>query len=413
MEVVIFEDDYYQLLYPISILRPVYEIKIGFLSIAELSRKLIGSKYPLNFHCRKILRPYQERITNHTFQVSSKRSYLMLNGRYVFDFPILKWILSNLSDNSLLAYADQIVAAKVGQKNNFLFSNTRDVFTKRSFSNFKEIPVSKCKYFLPENFLSAPWQVLDYFDGMFAKHIDEYAEGKTKAKKLNNVEIVNREKVKLSSKAVIHSFVVLDASEGGIVIEDGVVIEPFSYLKGPIFIDKHSIIKAGTKIYGPFYAGIESRIAGEISSSIFHSYVNKQHSGFVGNSYLCPFVNLGADTVTSNLKNNYSKVKVQIKNETFDSRRQFLGSIIGDHSKFGINTMLNTGTIVGIFANYAGSGFAPKFVDSFSWIISNNPPVRYKIEELLRTAKIVMKRRNVEMLPEYEVLIRTLYGGNV
>lgn len=415
MRVVVFEDDYYQLLYPISLLRPVYEIKVGFLSIAELIGNFLGPKYPLNLHCREILRPYQIKTTNRLLTTFPKDNYLLLNGRYVFNSLFLKWILDNLPDNSFLSYADYIIAAKISQKKLTLLSNTKDVFTKKDFIEFKEVPVSKSKFFIPDDLLNAPWQVLDYFDNMFVKYVDEYVTSKkTRVQKLSDVKVINSKKVRISSTATIYPFVVLDASAGGIIIEDKVVIEPFSYLKGPIFIDKRTVIKAGSKIYGPFYAGMESRIAGEISSSIFHSYVNKQHDGFVGNSYVCPFVNFGADTVTSNLKNNYSNVRIKINNETFNSGRQFLGSIVGDHSKFGINTMLNTGTIVGIFANYAGYGFAPKFINSFSWLINNTSPVRYEIEEALRTAKIVMKRRNVEMLSEYEFLVRALYNkGNI
>ncbi|MGB9695969.1 MAG: putative sugar nucleotidyl transferase [Ignavibacteria bacterium] len=415
MRVVIFEDDYYQLLYPISLLRPVYEIKVGFLSIAELIRSLIDSKYPVNLHCREVLRSYQNQTTNHLLTKFPKDNYLLLNGRYVFNSIILKWIQDNLPDNSFLSYSNYLIAAKISQNKSPLLSDIKDVFTKKDFSEFKEIPVLKCKFFTLSNLLGTPWQVLNYFDNMFVKQVDGYiVEKKTKTKKLPDVKIANPKQVKISSKATIFPFTVLDASAGGIVIEDGVVVEPFSYLKGPIFIDKRTIIKAGTKIYGPFYAGIESRIAGEVSSSIFHGYVNKQHDGFIGNSYICPFVNLGAGTVTSNLKNNYSNVRVKINNETFNSGRQFLGSIVGDHSKFGINTMLNTGTIVGIFANYAGYGFAPKYIDSFSWLINNAPLARYEIEEALQTAKIVMKRRNVKMLSEYESLIRVLYSkGNI
>jgi UDP-N-acetylglucosamine diphosphorylase/glucosamine-1-phosphate N-acetyltransferase len=410
MQVVIFEDNYYQLLFPISLLRPVYEIKIGFFTIAELIKSLLGPKYSPIFHCRELLRPYQTQTTDHILNSLLKDDYLLLNGRYVFNYKFIKWILSNLPDNSFLSYNDFIIAAKIGRKKISLLSSIKNVFEKNNFTQLKEISALKCEFFNYDDLLSTPWQVLNYFDGMFARHVDEFASRKkTKFKKLSDVNIINSKKVWISSEAKIYPFVVLDASSGSVIIEDGVILEPFSYIKGPVFIDKHTLIKSGTKIYGPFYAGIESRIAGEVSSSIFHSYVNKQHDGFVGNSYICPFVNFGADTVTSNLKNNYSSIKVKIKNEIFNSNRQFLGSIVGDHSKFGINTMLNTGTIVGIFANFAGYGFAPKFIDSFSWLVNNTPPARYEIEEALRTAKIVMKRRNIEMSAEYESLVRNLY----
>jgi UDP-N-acetylglucosamine diphosphorylase / glucose-1-phosphate thymidylyltransferase / UDP-N-acetylgalactosamine diphosphorylase / glucosamine-1-phosphate N-acetyltransferase / galactosamine-1-phosphate N-acetyltransferase len=120
-------------------------------------------------------------------------------------------------------------------------------------------------------------------------------------------------------------------------------------------------------------------------------------------------VNFGADTVTSNLKNNYSKIRVNFGEGQVNTEMQFLGSIVGDHTKFGINTMLNTGTITGIFANVAGGGFPDKQINSFSWYILGSAPVRYKLEEALSTAKIVFARRHIEMSNEYESLVREVY----
>lgn len=210
-------------------------------------------------------------------------------------------------------------------------------------------------------------------------------------------------------------YTVFDASDGKIFINDEVLIEPFTYIKGPVYIGKKSIIKAGTKLYGPVSIGYNSRIAGEVSGTIFHSFVNKQHDGFIGNSYISEFVNLGADTVTSNLKNNYSLIKTRFNKNSIQHQTglTFLGSIIGDHTKTGINTMLNTGSIIGIFALIAGGGFPDKFIDSFTWYIQGKQPSRYKIDEALQTAKIVMERRQVDLIQSYEKLIRNVYNLTV
>src|SRR5690606_38187077 len=172
---------------------------------------------------------------------------------------------------------------------------------------------------------------------------------------------------------------------------------------------KHAVVKSGSKIYGPCLIGDHSKVAGEISSSIFHSYVNKQHDGFVGNSYICPMVNLGADTVTSNLKNNYSSIKMDVNGEKVDTGTMFLGSIIGDHAKCGINTMLNAGSIIGIFANICGGGFTSKQIGSFSWNAVGKEPEKYEITRALETAERVMSRRSIEITPAYEALVRKLY----
>ena len=133
--------------------------------------------------------------------------------------------------------------------------------------------------------------------------------------------------------------------------------------------------------------------------------MNKQHDGFIGHSYICPFVNLGADTVTSDLNNNYSKIKIRLNGNEIETGMQFLGSIIGDHTKTSINTMLNTGTISGIFANIFGSGFPPKILRSFSWNESGRKSTAYELVKAVETAKIVMKRRRIDMSAEYAKLM--------
>ena len=207
----------------------------------------------------------------------------------------------------------------------------------------------------------------------------------------------------------IFAGVVLDASEGRVVIDENTVIEPFTYIKGPVYIGRNCLIKSGTKIYGPCVIGEFSKVAGEIAESVFHSYVNKQHGGFIGHSYICPFVNLGADTVTSDLKNNYSKVGMKINGESVNTGMQLLGSIIGDHSKTSINTMLNTGSMIGIFANIFGGGFPSKEIDSFSWNEAGKESVKYDIDKALETAKTVMNRRGIKMSEAYEELVRSYF----
>ncbi len=197
--------------------------------------------------------------------------------------------------------------------------------------------------------------------------------------------------------------------DGIIVIDDDSVIEPFTFIKGPAYIGKNCLIKSGTRIYGPCVIGEHSKVAGEIARSLFHSSVNKQHDGFVGNSYVCPFVNLGADTVTSNLKNTYQNIKTKLNGKEMDTGMQFLGSIIGDHSKTSINTMLNTGSIIGIFANIFGGGFPSKDIASFSWNEAGKKSEKYDIDKAIETAKIVMERREIKMSEEYEILVRSYF----
>ena len=167
-------------------------------------------------------------------------------------------------------------------------------------------------------------------------------------------------------------------------------------LRGPIAIGSDSIVKMGAKIYGPSSFGPGCRIGGEVARSIFFANSNKAHDGYLGDSVLGEWCNLGADTNNSNLKNNYSEVKLwNYETERFDKTgQQFVGLIMGDHAKCAINTMFNTGTVVGIFANIFGAGFPRNFIPDFSW---GGPDGyrSYKFAEACETATIVMARRGL------------------
>ena len=187
-------------------------------------------------------------------------------------------------------------------------------------------------------------------------------------------------------------------------------LEPFSYIVGPAYIGEYSTVRSGTKLYGPIRIGNYCKVSGELVSSILHSYVNKQHLGFLGHSYLCEWVNIGAGATTSNLKNNYSTISIKLEKNTIDTGSIFLGSIIGDHTKTGINSMLNTGTIIGISCNLYGSGYQPKTVSSFSWVdAASGKTEKYDLSKAINTAKISMKRRNVNMSRAYENLLSLHY----
>ncbi len=206
--------------------------------------------------------------------------------------------------------------------------------------------------------------------------------------------------------------VVLGNHAGPIWIGSQTDVEPHTYLEGPLYIGSHCRVKAGARFYHGCALGDHCRVAGEISESILQSYVNKQHEGFLGNSILGQWVNLGADTRTSNLKNDYSDVKVMLSGQLIATGRQFVGLMAGDHMKTGIDTMFNTGTVVGVAANVYGAGYPPRSIPSFAWGGAAGfeyPP----LERTLATARITMPRRD-QNLTEHEVkLLRREYAETV
>ncbi|MFA5404688.1 MAG: putative sugar nucleotidyl transferase [Ignavibacteria bacterium] len=416
MNILIFEDNFHSNLSPLSILRPVYDIVTGVYTNRERLEEFLPSKYKLSLHCRNLLLPLvKSENPGKKINQIDKDDYLFINGSIVYDEGFILWMLKKMKVNSVLMNEGKAIVAKVSKDkltylkhkieneniDNSLYTNDFDYLEL-----FEDKEIIEKYSVLNINY---PWDIIKYFDTVLVKDLFNKSANKKKGNLHSKVSAVNLKNIRIAKSANIYPNVVLDADAGMICIDEKAVIEPFSYIKGPVYIGKNVLVKSGTKIYGPCSFGTGCKISGEISGSIFHSNVNKQHDGFIGNSYACPFVNFGADTVTSNLKNNYSKIRVKFGTEQINTDMQFLGTITGDHAKFGINTMLNTGTIVGIYANVAGGGFPNKQIDSFSWNILGSQPTRYKLEEALATAKVVMARRHNEMSKEYEELVREIF----
>jgi len=192
---------------------------------------------------------------------------------------------------------------------------------------------------------------------------------------------------------------VLNASTGPIYIGDDVEIMEGSLIRGPFFIGSHSTLKMGAKIYGPTSIGKHCKVGGEVNNSILNNYSNKGHDGFLGNSVVGSWCNLGADTNTSNLKNNYSKISVwnYAQEKMSETGRQFHGAILGDHVKLGINTMLNTGTVIGMCSNVFGGNFPPKFIPSFSWGSADKGFSEFKMEKAYEASSAMMERRGADL----------------
>ncbi|HMS63775.1 MAG TPA: putative sugar nucleotidyl transferase [Ignavibacteria bacterium] len=421
MKILIYEDSKFNGLFPLCMMRGVFDIRIGVNSIKDRIEFIAGKKFETGLLCRKYIANYLKEIHLTKINQISKDEYLLLNGRVIFTKDSLSFLLSAREKDLLYIFNNEIIAARISNNNSELLNSSLINSPESLISDDIFNKLNLTKITLKEDFkvtvLKYPWEVIDYIlhDGL----TDDLGYIKTDSKKYikqgKKENFINHKKIFISKKAVINPGVVLDASDGKIIIDENVFIEPFTFIKGPAYIGKNSLLKSGTKIYGPCVIGEYSKVAGEIAESVFHSFVNKQHDGFIGHSYICPFVNLGADTVTSDLKNNYSKLKIDFnKNgKEIETGMQLLGSIIGDHSKTSINTMLNTGTIIGIFANIFGGGFPPKIIDSFSWLETGKIPdtgkVRYDLLKATETAKIVMKRRNVETSLSYEELMKFYY----
>jgi UDP-N-acetylglucosamine diphosphorylase/glucosamine-1-phosphate N-acetyltransferase len=192
---------------------------------------------------------------------------------------------------------------------------------------------------------------------------------------------------------------------GPIVLDHGVRVMPHCHLEGPLYVGCGTVIKAGTRIYGESSFGIGNRLSGEIGETTTGDFVNKQHDGFIGHAVLGSWINLGAMTTCSDLKNNYGTIRVDLGEGSIDTGRRFVGLLMGDHGKTAIGTLFNTGTCVGFGANVFGTGMPPKFVPNFSWGADGR--TRTELDKALATAEVVLGRRGCRLTDG----LRRLFGS--
>ncbi len=203
--------------------------------------------------------------------------------------------------------------------------------------------------------------------------------------------------------------VILDTTNGPIFFDEYAAIHPMTHIEGPCYVGKHSEIFGGN-IRSGCSIGPVCRVHGEIENSIFHGYANKHHDGFLGHAYLGEWVNLGAFTTNSDLKNDYTTVKVFVKGEQIDSEDIKVGCFIGDHTKTAINTIINTGAVIGVMSNLVSTGkLIPKFVPSFCWYLNEKVTKGYGLAHSIETAARAMQRRNIILTPEERQMFETVY----
>jgi UDP-N-acetylglucosamine diphosphorylase/glucosamine-1-phosphate N-acetyltransferase len=264
---------------------------------------------------------------------------------------------------------------------------------------------------MPEaRLLSFNWQLIERNSDVIADDFKKlpYRGQSEESVVYPGVQMINDENILIGEGAVIKSGVVLDATDGPIAIGDGAVVMPNASIIGPVSVGANSVVKTGAKILQGTSIGEVCKIGGEVDSTIFGNYTNKAHDGFIGHSYLGEWVNIGAASNNSDLKNNYSYVRMWCAGVDKETGRQFLGTIIGDHTKTGINTIFNTGTVIGFNCNIYSSEMPPKFVPSFSWGHGESL-TDYDIVKAMQTAEIVMERRKIKFAKAYKALFEKIH----
>ncbi|MFA5927692.1 MAG: putative sugar nucleotidyl transferase [Candidatus Margulisiibacteriota bacterium] len=406
----IFEDTKYRLFLPLTHLRPAYDLLCGLDTLAGKIIRYIPHDNVI-LHCRPYLKDVikQRHVNALINQLTTAGSCLFVNGRALISRNLLQdieltagknYIYLNQQEELILAYlnGESLTAMK-----NYLDKgpiNCAEVFQAlRLKALVKKIDVPTVNY---------PWELIAHQGSQLKEDFSSLAIGLLKGDIQTSACLLNEDQIFIDKGSKIDAFSVLDASDGPIYISKNVHILPHSYLKGPVFIGDNCEIRSAritASSIGPC-----CKIGGEVKSTTILGYSNKAHDGFLGNSYLAEWINLGALTTNSNLKNNYSQVKVQLDGSLIDTNETFFGSLIGDHTKTGIGTLFNTGIVVGVGNNLFGGGlFAQKSIPSFSWG-TKDELTEYKLEKFIETEKLVMPRRSVELTEAYKATLKYVFS---
>jgi UDP-N-acetylglucosamine diphosphorylase/glucosamine-1-phosphate N-acetyltransferase len=386
MNLIIYEDQEIENLEPFTLNHASFEIKVGMYSNLDRFIRFFDSHDIFLIVRKEVAEIVSEKFPEcHVNPQKIKNGYC-INGSVVWNEKSHDMLLSkNIKDSGLCFY---------NQNENLLLT---DFYKQKYFSNLSENRSSLSKI----NYL---WDALDLFD----EFIEEDFNSLELSESFINegiIKYINQKKIFVSKDATLRPGIILDAKKGPIIIRKNAVIDIGSLIQGPVLIEENTYISPGAKIRPSTLIGYGCKVGGEITNTIFHANSNKVHDGFLGHSYIGEWVNIGAGTNNSNLKNNYGKVKFNFKNKNIKTDRTFLGSMIGDFTRIGIATMLNTGTYIGIGANVFGAGFQNKHIKSFSW----GPDKIVDFDKLVDTCTKMMARRNKIITDTELKLLKRLY----
>jgi UDP-N-acetylglucosamine diphosphorylase/glucosamine-1-phosphate N-acetyltransferase len=374
-------------LLPFTFTRPIAEIRTGILTIREKWEK----------HYKATASFFSEEYLSDKFPMKIEEDNLLINSCYLPTQELIAAI-NNLQHDEALVDGEEIIAVRC---NHDKTENFLEHFLRAVFKNIS--------YYGSSVSIKNVWDIF-MLNGKAMEMDFDFITADRTSQKLNATNtIIGNGKIFIEEGAVVNA-AILNTSTGCIYIGKDTEVMEGSVVRGPFALCEHATLKLSSKIYGATTIGPHSKVGGEVNNSVIFGYSNKAHDGFLGNAVIGEWCNLGADTNNSNLKNNYANVKLwSYAEESFtDSGLQFCGLFMGDHSKCGINTMFNTGTIVGVSANIFGSGFPRNFIPSFSWGGTQGFST-YKLEQAFETARLVMERRGLKLTVEDEKILEHVF----
>jgi UDP-N-acetylglucosamine diphosphorylase/glucosamine-1-phosphate N-acetyltransferase len=368
MNVVLFDNpDTWKNLLPLTYTRPVSEIRIGILTIREKWEKFLGASCSY----------FTEEYLSQKFPLKENAGSLFIASNICPDKDLVNAVKA-LKDGEALVRNGEIIS----------FCGHSELIKTRKWT-LKE-------YSAPVFEINHVWDIFRKNGEAITADFELITKGRKSQTLSKTVTVIGDVSLVFAEEGVCAEACVINTKGGPVYLGKDAEIMEGSAVRGPFALCEHSTLKLNAKIYGPTSIGPQCKVGGEVSNCVIFGYSNKAHDGFIGNSVLGEWCNLGADTNSSNLKNNYANVKLfsYAEDKSMDTGLQFCGLIMGDHSKSGINTMFNTGTVVGVGANIFGGGFPPAHLPSFSWGGSQGLEI-YKTDKMFETAQKVFERRSL------------------
>ncbi|MBX2902981.1 MAG: GlmU family protein [Chitinophagales bacterium] len=384
MNIILFETTaQHQRFLPFTFTRPVADLRVGILTIREKWEKYFLQKVSV--------------LTEHYLQavfppVFNKENVLV--NAALLPSLLLREMIEKLPMESVLKAGNQVLAFKT-QRSDVTTQNVLDI----------AMTLPSVEFTFETMLLQNRWDIFKLNGAAIEADFDLITFGRKSAKlSKTNTVIGDESRIFIEEGATVEA-TIFNTKAGAVYIGRDAEVMEGCMVRAPFALCEHAVLKMGAKIYGATTLGPHCKVGGEVNNSVFFAYSNKAHDGFVGNSVIGEWCNLGADTNNSNLKNNYAEVDVWSYEEEKNIKTglQFCGLLMGDHSKSGINTMFNTGTTVGVCANVFGSDFPPKFIPSFTW--GGAQWLRtFTFDKSLDAIQRMMERRNIT-LSEAEVAV--------
>jgi len=416
MTICFFEDEGDRLFAPLTLTRPVDDLRIGILTIREKWQRYLNIQ-----DTKKITRVGRTPLTM-LYRCEAPGDddvVLWINARWLPDAGAVE-LLSGLEPDVLVRRNGTIVAALLGPEESRKY---RELGT-RAFSDAaksESLPVID----------TTSGEILGYLWDLFMKNEmeirkdvallgstggseDAFAGGSAangnKLPDFPGAVLNSREHIHAEEGVRVDPGAIIDASSGPVYLAAGCHVMCGAIIQGPVAIGVQSVVRMGTRIYAGTTIGPVCKVSGEIQNVIMYGHSNKAHDGYLGNSLIGEWCNLGANTTTSNLKNNYKPIKIPewSTGHVYKTSIQFFGTVMGDHGKTAINTTLSAGTLCGVFCNIFTYGFPPKHVPSFSWVSPHNTEP-YQFEKAMETAEIMMQRRGVPLSRDYLLMMKHIF----